>query len=143
MLKRMRRPYTRRRFLEIVEQLRKVRPEICLSTDVIVGFPGETEADFTQTLQLLEEVETGLWPNPFCTWSDPGALPAGLDWNLWLGPAPAAPYCDHRTHWDFRWILDYSGGQVTDWGAHHIDIAHWGLGLMKTGPTEVEGAGEG
>jgi predicted dehydrogenase len=67
--------------------------------------------------------------------------PPGFDYDLWLGPAPWAPYCEHRTHWDFRWILDYSGGQVTDWGAHHIDIAHLGLGLETTGPVEVEGSG--
>ena len=69
-------------------------------------------------------------------------VPDGFDYDLWLGPAPEAPYCDGRTHWNFRWILDYSGGQVTDWGAHHIDIAHWGLGLTGTGPLEVEGKGE-
>ncbi|MHC5024840.1 MAG: Gfo/Idh/MocA family protein [Planctomycetota bacterium] len=69
----------------------------------------------------------------------PRPVPDGFDYDLWLGPAPWAPYCDHRTHWDFRWILDYSGGQVTDWGAHHIDIAHWGLGLEESGPVEVAG----
>jgi predicted dehydrogenase len=69
-------------------------------------------------------------------------VPDGFDYDLWLGPAPEVPYCDSRTHWNFRWILDYSGGQVTDWGAHHIDIAHWGLGLTRTGPIEVEGKGE-
>jgi len=55
-LRLMRRPYTRRRFLEIVTQLRAVRPDICLSTDVIVGFPGETDEDFAQTISLFEEV---------------------------------------------------------------------------------------
>jgi predicted dehydrogenase len=72
----------------------------------------------------------------------PIPVPEGFDYDLWLGPAPLAPYCDKRTHWNFRWILDYSGGQVTDWGAHHIDIAHWGLGLEESGPIEVAGAGE-
>ena len=56
MLKRMRRPYTRRRFLEIIDQLRAVRPDICLSTDIIVGFPGETEEEFEATRSLFEEV---------------------------------------------------------------------------------------
>ncbi|MHC4992413.1 MAG: Gfo/Idh/MocA family protein [Planctomycetota bacterium] len=69
-------------------------------------------------------------------------VPDGFDYERWLGPAPRVPYCDKRTHWDFRWILDYSGGQVTDWGAHHIDIAHWGLGLEETGPVLVGGRGE-
>ena len=44
-------------------------------------------------------------------------------------------------HWDWRWIMDYSGGQLTDWAGHHIDIAHWGLGLDRTGPVEIEGRG--
>lgn len=56
MLKRMRRPYTRRRFLEIVSQLREVDPQICFSTDIIVGYPGETEAEFEETRTLFEEV---------------------------------------------------------------------------------------
>jgi tRNA-2-methylthio-N6-dimethylallyladenosine synthase len=56
MLKRMRRPYTRRRFLEIVRQLQEVRPDICLSTDIIVGFPGETDEEFEDTRSLFEEI---------------------------------------------------------------------------------------
>jgi len=60
---------------------------------------------------------------------------------MWLGPAPWAPYTTKRCHWNFRWILDYSGGQVTDWGAHHIDIAHWGMDCDDTGPIEVAGHG--
>ena len=45
-------------------------------------------------------------------------------------------------HWDWRWVLDYSGGQLTDWAGHHIDIAHWGLGYDNTGPISIEGKGE-
>jgi len=69
-------------------------------------------------------------------------VPDGLDYEMWLGPAPWAPYTKNRCHWNFRWILDYSGGQVTDWGAHHIDIAHWGMDCDNTGPAEVVGRGE-
>jgi predicted dehydrogenase len=68
--------------------------------------------------------------------------PPSLDWDMWLGPAPWRPYCNFGRggpHWDWRWILDYSGGQLTDWAGHHIDIAHWGLGLDDTGPQTVEG----
>lgn len=68
-------------------------------------------------------------------------VPKGFDYDRWLGPAPWAPYTTNRCHWNFRWILDYSGGQVTDWGAHHIDIAHWGMGRDDTGPVEVSGKG--
>jgi predicted dehydrogenase len=69
-------------------------------------------------------------------------VPEGFDYDLWLGPAPRAPYCAQRTHYDFRNILDYSGGKLTDWGAHHIDIAQWALGRMESGPTLIEGEGE-
>ncbi len=69
-------------------------------------------------------------------------VPDGFDYNMWLGPAPWRPYTEKRCHWNFRWNLDYSGGQVTDWGAHHIDIAHWGMGVDDTGPLTVEGTGE-
>lgn len=68
-------------------------------------------------------------------------IPEGFDYEMWLGPAPWAPYTEKRCHWNFRWILDYSGGQVTDWGTHHIDIAHWGMDRDGTGPTEIEGKG--
>jgi predicted dehydrogenase len=72
------------------------------------------------------------------------SVPAGLDWSFWLGPAPWRPYMRfgrYAPHWDWRWIMDYSGGQLTDWAGHHIDIAHWGLGLDRTGPVEIEGRG--
>ncbi len=72
-------------------------------------------------------------------------VPDTLNYDMWLGPAPWRPYQEfgrQGVHWDWRWILDYSGGQLTDWAGHHIDIAHWGLGLDRTGPVEIEGKGE-
>ncbi len=71
-----------------------------------------------------------------------GPAPEALDYDLWLGPAPEAPYSPKRVDaFGWRWILDYAGGCVTDWGAHHIDIAQWGMGTTDTGPIEVEGKG--
>ncbi len=67
-------------------------------------------------------------------------VPDGVDWDFWLGPAPKVPYRG-ILHWNWRWIMDYSGGQLTDWAGHHIDIAHWGLDLERTGPIEIEGRG--
>ena len=67
-------------------------------------------------------------------------VPEGVDWDMWLGPAPWVPYRG-ILHWNWRWMMDYSGGQITDWAGHHIDIAHWGLGLDRTGPVEIEGTG--
>jgi predicted dehydrogenase len=71
----------------------------------------------------------------------PMPVPDGFDYEMWLGPAPYAPYTKDRIHWNFRWILDYSGGQLTDWGAHLLDGAQWGNDSEHTGPVEVEGKG--
>jgi len=70
----------------------------------------------------------------------PEPVPEGFEYDLWLGPAPEAPYSPARCHVNFRWILDYSGGQVTDWGGHHPDIAQWGMDTEKTGPVEIRNA---
>jgi len=70
----------------------------------------------------------------------PEKTPSGFDYNFWLGPAPDAPYAPARCHVNFRWIYDYSGGQVTDWGGHHPDCAQWGMGTEATGPVEVVNA---
>jgi predicted dehydrogenase len=67
-------------------------------------------------------------------------IPAELDWEMWLGPAPKVPFRG-ICHGNWRWILDYSGGQLTDWTGHHIDIAQWGIGMERYGPIEIEGVG--
>jgi len=67
--------------------------------------------------------------------------PPHLDWDYWLGQSPKVPYTPQRCHGNFRWWLEYSGGKMTDWGAHHIDIAQWGLGYTDSGPVEAEGTG--
>jgi myo-inositol 2-dehydrogenase/D-chiro-inositol 1-dehydrogenase len=64
---------------------------------------------------------------------------AGLNWDFWQGQAPAHEFCVERCHHDFRWWYEYSGGIMTDWGAHHMDIAHWALGVEESGPITVEG----
>lgn len=89
----------------------------------------------------VTRVEVGL-PNgtPSSGPNLPQPVPEDLNWDMWLGPAPAVPYRG-VAHWDWRWIMAYSGGQMTDWAGHHIDIAHWGLGFDKTGPVDIEGKG--
>lgn len=67
------------------------------------------------------------------------APPAGFDFDRWLGPAPLRPYNINRVHYLFRFFWDYSGGQQTNFGAHHLDIAQWGLGMDNSGPVSVEG----
>jgi myo-inositol 2-dehydrogenase/D-chiro-inositol 1-dehydrogenase len=65
--------------------------------------------------------------------------PLHLNWDRWQGQTPAVPYIKERRHFTFRWWYEYSGGQMTDWGAHHLDIAQWGAGLQHTGPVTIEG----
>ncbi|MBX7072734.1 MAG: Gfo/Idh/MocA family oxidoreductase [Pirellulales bacterium] len=64
--------------------------------------------------------------------------PPQLDWDMWLGQAPLVEYCPERCHYQFRWWYEYSGGIMTDWGAHHMDIAHWGMGMENSGPLTIE-----
>ena len=64
-------------------------------------------------------------------------VPDYLDWDLWLGPAPWRPYHSRIHPVQFRAWFDYSGGGMTDWGAHHFDIAQWALGMDHTGPVEI------
>lgn len=73
-------------------------------------------------------------------------VPGELDWERWLGPAPLAEYRwkavdkgrpPTRCHYEFRWWYEYSGGKMTDWGAHHIDIAQWAMQKTDTGPIRV------
>jgi predicted dehydrogenase len=66
-------------------------------------------------------------------------VPEGFDWDYWQGPTPTVDYVKERTHTTFRYWWDYSGGTLTDWGAHHNDIALWGIGLDRSGPTEIDG----
>ena len=68
-------------------------------------------------------------------------VPEGFDYETWLGPAPWAPYHKDRCLYNFRFNLDYSGGQVTNYGAHSLDMAQWGNGSDRSGPVEIEDAG--
>jgi predicted dehydrogenase len=65
-------------------------------------------------------------------------VPDGFDYQRWLGPAPVAPYHKDRCLYRFRFNYDYSGGQVTNFGAHSLDMAQWAMGTDNTGPVEVE-----
>ena len=68
-------------------------------------------------------------------------VPEALNWDLYQGQAPVHDYCLQRTHASFRWWYEYAGGIITDWGNHHIDIAHWGMDCDLSGPMSVEARG--
>lgn len=95
-------------------------------------------------LGKIKRVETYVAENNF---KGPGPgwkeapVPAGFDYNFWLGPAPAAPYHPDRCLYRFRFILDYSGGQTTNFGAHSNDIVQWALGMDDSGPVEYSDLG--
>ena len=65
--------------------------------------------------------------------------PRHFNWDLWQGPAGDLPYIPERSHYTFRWWYEYAGGEVTDTGAHHLDIAQWGIGAERSGPVEIVG----
>ncbi len=85
------------------------------------------------TLQEVDVfVPAGIRGNHF----KPVPVPDGFNYDFWLGQAPLEEYFTERCHTTFRWWFAYAGGPVTDWGAHHNDIARWGIGL--DGPISVE-----
>ncbi len=92
----------------------------------------------------LERIYVEIGPNhregPRSGW-EPQPVPKWLDYDMWLGPAPWAPYHKDRCLYSFRFIQDYSGGNVTNLGAHMIDLVQWATGHDDTGPVEVEDLG--
>ena len=91
----------------------------------------------------VREVKVGLpppnWVDRAKTPIPDSSPPASLAYDTWLGPAPARPYNTNHVHYLFRFFWDYSGGQQTNFGAHHLDVAQWGLGMDASGPVAVEG----
>ena len=133
--------------------------EVCKSTGRVVQI-GTQQRSARQFIQAIAMIRSGRIGQVFkATCSIGGAPispqlpvvtpPKDLDWDLWLGPAPEAQFRylagDYgetkswsRCHYEFRWWYEYSGGKLTDWGAHHVDIATWGLGKTETGPVSID-----
>ena len=132
--------------------------EACRETGRVVqiGTQQRSNPNFIKAIALIQEGRLGELKKATCSIGgaptspelptvDP---PKNLDWNQWVGPAPMVKFrylagdngetqSWSRAHYEFRWWYEYSGGKLTDWGAHHVDIATWGLGKTATGPTMV------
>ena len=99
-------------------------------------------------LGKIQKVECRIGGAPVSPEMPKAAVPSNLNWDLWLGQAPLAEYVSapsggkyphSRVHYEFRWWYEYSGGKMTDWGAHHVDIATWAIQMDNSGPNSVEG----
>jgi predicted dehydrogenase len=117
---------------------------------VQVGTQQRSDGRFQQAVELVRNGRVGqlkqVWVAlPYYTTKGGpfpgGAVPKQLDWDRYQGQAPEHEYCEQRTHKVFRWWYEYAGGIITDWGNHHVDIAHWGMDCELTGPLSVDARG--
>jgi predicted dehydrogenase len=116
------------------------------------GSMQRSSKEFRVACELVRNGAIGKITHVECSFGDPAVhcdlpeepLEPGLDWNLWIGPAQMRPYNSilsprgvHKHFPSWRKYIEFGGGMVTDWGAHHLDIAQWGLGMDDSGPVEV------
>ncbi len=138
------------------KQIRKVLQETKRVFQVGTQQRSEMGLLFLKAVAMVKDGRIGKVQKVICDIGGaPGAsdipevdVPAELNWDMWLGQAPMVKYRSKasggkyphaRTHYEFRWWYEYSGGKMTDWGAHHVDIASWALGIDESGPMTVEG----
>ncbi|NOY41302.1 MAG: Gfo/Idh/MocA family oxidoreductase [Planctomycetes bacterium] len=126
---------------QVVEETKRV---------VQVGTQQRSGKDFQTAIELVRNGRIGnlkqVWVGLpyYSTWGGPFSeqpVPDSLNWDLYQGQTPVHPYCKTRTHSNFRWWYEYSGGVITDWGNHQIDIAHWGMDCETTGPISIDARG--
>jgi len=89
----------------------------------------------------VSAVKCWMWANPVEKVPPPQEPPKGLDWDAWLGPAPKVPYHPARVHFNFRWLRDYAGGYMTDWGVHMLNVVTMAMDVDLKGPSRIEASG--
>lgn len=133
--------------------------EVCKKTNAVfqVGTQQRSTSQFIKAVAMirngrlgrLQKVQCGIGGAPTSPEIEVASPPKNLNWDSWLGPSPFVDYrfkagapniikSWSRAHYEFRWWYDYSGGKLTDWGAHHVDIATWGMNKTNTGPISVD-----
>ena len=133
--------------------------EVCKKTNAVfqVGTQQRSTPQFIKAIALIREgrlgdlhrVQCAIGGAPESPEVPVADVPKHFDWDRWLGPAPKTDYrykpgapniigSWSRAHYEFRWWYEYSGGKLTDWGAHHVDIATWGMGKTETGPVSID-----
>lgn len=112
-----------RRYERVVQcGIQRRSAPFCQEACELVRKGGIGQVTFCRAFHIQNEWPMGIGNPPN---EDP---PAGFDWDLWLGPAPKVPYNKNRTFYRFRWFYDYSGGQLTNFGVHYLDLIHAALG---------------
>lgn len=136
-----------------IDESISVMKEVALRGRILqTGSMQRSSPEFRIACELARNGAVGRIERIECSFGDPGRpcdlpeepMEPGLDWNRWLGPAPERPYNSvlsprglhkHFPNWRLYW--EFGGGMVTDWGAHHLDIAQWALGMDSSGPVRV------
>jgi predicted dehydrogenase len=133
--------------LTIEEGQRLVRTAQQTKGLVLVGTQQRSDWRFQRACELvangrlgeLRRINVQLDENPVAGPFENAAPPDHLDWDFWLGQAPAVEFCPQRCDLNFRFWYEYGGGEITDWGAHHVDIAQWAMGMDDSGPLWIDG----
>jgi myo-inositol 2-dehydrogenase/D-chiro-inositol 1-dehydrogenase len=111
---------------------------------VQVGTWQRSDSRFRLAVEMVRQGRLGKLKKVTCTTNknptggpfSTAPVPSDFNWDLWQGQTPDVPYIPERSHYTFRWWYEYAGGKMTDWGAHHIDIAQWAINSL---PLEIDG----
>lgn len=128
-----------------VDEGKYIRDAVSKSDRIVqVGTWQRSDSRFRLAVEMVHQGRIGKLQRVTCiTDKNPtggpfptAVVPSHFNWDLWQGQTPETPYIPERAHYTFRWWYEYSGGKMTDWGAHHVDIAQWAIDSL---PVHVAG----